>query len=254
MFPEERRRRILEQMRSGEAVKVADLCTQLGVSEASIRRDLRELERSGLLARTHGGALPNEGTMNEPSFAEKATRSHAEKVAIARLAAGLVQDGESLILDAGTTTLEIARQLRQRKDLTVITNAFHIAAELSDCPGIKVLVTGGEVRGNTLALVGPVAERTLADVNADRLFLGANGIDLKRGITTPTQAEAAVKRTMIESARQIVLVADHTKLGKVAFATIAPVTRAHVLVTDRQFDPHAARELTARGLQLLIAQ
>jgi DeoR family fructose operon transcriptional repressor len=253
MFPEERRRRILERMRSGEAVKVADLSAELGVSEVSIRRDLRELERSGLLARTHGGALPAEGTTTEPTFAEKTTRNRAEKIAIARLAASLVQDGESIILDAGTTTREIARQLRQRRNLTVITNAFHVAAELGDCPGIEVIVTGGAVKGNTLALVGPVAEQTLEGINVDRVFLGANGIDLERGITTPTQLEAAVKRKMIAAARQVILVADHTKFGKVAFATIGPITRAHVLVTDQGLDPQAARELTARGVQVLIA-
>jgi DeoR family fructose operon transcriptional repressor len=254
MFPEERRRRILERMRSGEAVKVSDLSAELGVSEVSIRRDLRLLERSGLLARTHGGALPTEGTTAEPSFAEKTARNLAEKVAIARVAAGLVQDGESIILDAGTTTLEIARQLRQRKSLTVITNAFHVAAELGDCPGIEVIVTGGTVKGNTLALVGPVAEQTLATVNVDRVFLGANGIDLERGITTPTQAEAAVKQRMIAAARQVVVVADHTKVGKVAFATIAPITRAHILVTDQAAPAPVVRELTARGVQVLFAK
>lgn len=254
MFPEERRRRILERMRSGEAVKVCDLSAQLGVSDVSIRRDLRELERSGLLARTHGGALPAETTTTEPTFAEKTTRNLAEKVAIAHLAATLVQDGESIILDAGTTTLEIARQLRQRRNLTVITNAFNIAAEFGDCPGIEVIVTGGTVKGNTLALVGPLTEQTLAGVNVDRVFLAANGIDLDRGITTPTQAEAAVKRKMIDCARQVILVADHTKFGKVAFATIAPLTRAQTLVTDQGLDGQAARELTARGIQVLIAQ
>lgn len=254
MFPEERRRRILERMRSGEAVKVSDLASELGVSEVSIRRDLRELERSGLLARIHGGALPTEGTTTEPTFAEKTTRNLAEKVAIARAAASLVQDGESIILDAGTTTLEIARQLRSRKNLTVVTNAFHVAAELGDCPGIEVIVTGGAVKGNTLALVGPLAEQTLESINVDRVFLAANGIDLKRGITTPTGTEAAVKRKMIAAAHQVILVADHTKWGKVAFVTIAPLTAAQVLVTDEAFDPQSARELTARGVEVVIAK
>ncbi len=253
MFPEERRRRILEMMRSGKAVTVADLAAVFEVSESSIRRDLRELERSGLLARTHGGAVPVEGTLSEPTFAEKTSRNLPQKRAVARVAAGLVKDGDSIILDAGTTTLEIARQLRQRRNLTVVTNAFHIAAELADCPSIRVIVTGGEVKGNTLALVGPVAERTLEEVNVDRTFLGTNGIDLARGLTTPTEAEAAVKRRMIAAARQTVVVADHTKLGKVAFATIAPVTGVQMLVTDRDFDPGAARELGRRGVEVLIA-
>lgn len=253
MFPETRRRIILEHMRSGNPVKVSELAAELGVSEVSIRRDLRELERSGLLARTHGGALPAEGTTVEPTFAEKTTRNLSEKMAIAREAAALVQDGESVILDAGTTTLEIARQLRQRRQLTVITNAFHIAAELADCPGIEVIVTGGSVKGNTLALVGPVAEQTLEGVNVDRVFLGVNGLDPERGITTPTQVEASVKRKMMASARQVVLVADHTKFAKVAFATIAPITCADLLVTDQGADPQIVGQLTALGVQVLLS-
>lgn len=254
MFPEERRRRILEQMRAGEAVAVCDLAAEFGVSESSVRRDLAELERSGLLARTHGGALPVEGTMEEPTFAEKTAVHLPEKSAIARVAAGLVKDGQSIILDAGTTTLGIARLLKQRRDLTVVTNAFHIAAELADSPAIRVIVTGGEVKGNTFALIGPAAERMLASVNVDTVFLGTNGIDLQRGLTTPTEAEAAVKRSMIASARHTIVVADHTKLGRVAFATIAPVTAARTLVTDRFFDPVAVRELRTRGVEVLLAE
>lgn len=254
MFLEERQRRILERMRQGEAVKVADLSAEFGVSESTIRRDLRALEQSGLLERTHGGALPAERTLDEPTFAEKTTRSTGEKLAIARAAAAMVQEGESIILDTGTTTLEIARLLRQRRRLTVVTNSLPIAAELSDLPGIEVMVTGGAVKGNTLALVGPTAEQMLAGINVDRVFLGTNGIDLQRGLTTPTQAEAAVKRRMIAAARQVVVVADHTKIGKVAFATVAPVTGMHVLITDAAADAEAVRQLTGRGVQVLLAE
>lgn len=254
MFPEERQRRILERMRQGEVVKVAALSAEFGVSEATIRRDLRELEQSGLLERTHGGALPAGGTLEEPAFAEKTALHPAEKQAIARVAAGLVQDGESVILDAGTTTLALARLLRPRRQLTVVTNSMMIAAELSDAPGLHVIVTGGTVRGNTLALVGPTAERTLGEINADRVFLGTNGLDLDRGLTTPTQAEAAVKQRMIAAARQVVVVADHTKIGRVAFATIAPLTSAHLLITDAQADPAALRQFRARGLAVHVAE
>jgi DeoR family fructose operon transcriptional repressor len=254
MLQEERQRRILERMRSGEAVKVSDLAAEFGVSESTIRRDLRDLAQSGLLERIHGGALPAEGTLREPSFAEKADLNQAEKIAIARLAASLVQDGESIILDAGTTTLQIARQLRQRRELKVVTNAYHIAAELAGNPGIEVIVTGGVVKGNTLALVGPVAERTLEELNVDRVFLGTNGIDLQRGLTTPTQAEAAVKRRMIEAARQVVVVADHTKVGKVAFATIGPLTSCHLFITDSGTQPAFRKALAERGVQVMVAE
>lgn len=254
MFPEERQRRILELVRSGAAVKVADLSAEFGVSESSIRRDLRDLERSGLLERTHGGALANGGTLAEQTFEEKTTLSLREKEAIARVAASLVQDGDAIILDAGTTTLQIARLLRSRRNLTVVTNAIPIAAELADLPSIELILIGGSVKGNTLAMVGPMAERALEQLNVDRVFLGTNGLDLTRGLTTPTPAEAAVKRRMIAAARETVVVADHSKLGKVAFATIAPLGAGTVLISDRGLDASVVAELEARGVEVILAE
>jgi DeoR family fructose operon transcriptional repressor len=253
MFPEERQRRILEQMRSGATVKVTDLSTAFGVSESSIRRDLRDLASSGLLERTHGGALLAESTLSELTFAEKVDQNLAEKVAIARVAADMVQDGDSIILDAGSTTLQIARLLRGRRQLTVVTNALTVAAELGDQPGIDLIVVGGVVKESTMALVGPIAERTLAEINADWVFLGTNGLDLERGLTTPTPIEAAVKRRMIAAARQVVVVADSSKLGRVAFANVAPVSRMHVLITDQGFDRDTGCELSARGVSVHYA-
>ncbi|MFZ5827306.1 MAG: DeoR/GlpR family DNA-binding transcription regulator [Bacillota bacterium] len=244
---------ILERMRSGVAVKVGELSLEFGVSESTIRRDLRELEDSGLLERTHGGALPAESTLAEPTFAEKTDQQATEKRAIGVMAASLVRDGDSVILDAGTTTLEVARALRGRQNLTVVTNAFHIAAELADVESIHVVVTGGSVRGTTLALVGPTAERSLGEINADWAFIGTNGIDLERGLSTPTQAEASVKRQMIAAARQVVVVADSSKVGKVAFATIAPLSTAQVLVTDQGADPDFVAALITRGMKVILA-
>ncbi|MFO7171439.1 MAG: DeoR/GlpR family DNA-binding transcription regulator [Bacillota bacterium] len=254
MLPEERKRRIRQIVESGAAVTVGDLSKAFGVSESTIRRDLQELAREGLLERTRGGAVPISPTREEPSFSEKTVQNRAEKMAIARVAASLVPDGASVILDAGTTTLEIARLLKARRNLTVMTNAYTIAAELADAPEIEVIVTGGTVRGNTLALVGPLAERALEEVNADILFLGTNGIDLERGLTTPSPAEASVKRRMIAAARKVVVVADHTKMRKVAFAAIAPLSSVHMIISDRGMDQQVARELIRRGIQVLIAE
>lgn len=253
MFPEERRRVILERMWSGASVKVGELSTEFGVSESTIRRDLRELEESGLLARTHGGALPAESTLAEPTFAEKTDQHLAEKRAIGVMAASLVRDGDSVILDAGTTTLEAARALRGCRNLTVVTNAFHIAAELADVESIHVIVIGGSVRGKTLALVGPMAERALEEVNVDWAFIGTNGIDLERGLTTPTQAEAAVKRRMIGAARQVAVLTDSSKVGKVAFATVAALSNSQVVITDQGADPDFVTELVTRGLKVMLA-
>lgn len=253
MFPEERRRLILERMRSGVAVKVGELSTEFDVSESTIRRDLRELAESGLLERTHGGALLADSTLDEPSFAEKTDQQLSEKQAIGALAASLVRDGDSVILDAGTTTLEVARALRGRRNLTVVTNAFHIAAELADLDSIHVVVTGGSIKGNTLALVGPMAERSLEEINADWAFIGTNGIDLERGLTTPTHAEAAVKRRMLAAARQVAVVTDSSKVGKVSFATIAPVSDLHMVITDHGADPDFVASLINRGMKVMLA-
>ncbi|OTA41509.1 MAG: hypothetical protein A6D92_06075 [Symbiobacterium thermophilum] len=175
-------------------------------------------------------------------------------MAIARVAAGMVHDGASIILDAGTTTLEIARLLKDRRNLTVVTNAYPIAAELADAPGVEVIVTGGTVRGRTLALVGPLAEQALQQVNVDIAFLGTNGIDIERGLTTPTTAEASVKRRMIAAARKVVVVADSSKAWRVAFAAVAPISSIHMLISDRGLDPRLAQELLGRGVQVLTAE
>lgn len=254
MFPEERRRVILERMRSGMAVKVGDLSAEFGVSESTIRRDLRDLEESGLLERTHGGALPAESTQAEPSFAEKTDQQLAEKQAIGTLAASLVRDGDSVILDAGTTTLEVARALRGRRNLTVVTNAFHIAAELADLDSVQVIVTGGTVKGNTLALVGPMAERSFDELNVDWAFIGTNALDLQRGLTTPTQTEAQVKRRMIAAARNVAVVVDSSKVGKLSFATIAPVQQIQTLVSDTGLPADVVVELQRRGVRVMLAE
>lgn len=253
MFSQERQRRILDLIRSGDAVRVADLSETFSVSESTIRRDLAQLEESGLLERTHGGAVPADSRLQEPTLSEKSARNTAEKMAIARAAAALIQDGDAVILDAGSTTLQIARLLRGRQ-LTVVTNAVNIAAELGDVPGIDLIVTGGTSRGTTLALVGPIAEATLSAINADWLFLGTNGVHPERGLTTPTPIEAAVKARMIEAAREVVLVADHTKWGAVAFAHVAPLSSVNRLITDIRFDRTAAAELESRGMRVMLAE
>lgn len=254
MFPEERRRIILERMRAGAAVKVADLSLEFGVSESTIRRDLRDMEETGLLERTHGGALPADSTQVEPTFAEKTDQQLEEKRAIGALAASLVRDGDSVILDAGTTTLQVARALRGLRDLTVVTNAYHIAAELADQDSVQLIVTGGSIRGNTMALVGPIAERTLDELNVDWAFIATNGLDLHRGLTTPSQAEAQVKRRMIAAARNVAVVFDSSKLGKISFANIAPVDQIQTVITDSGLPVGAARELEQRGIRVLRAE
>jgi DeoR family fructose operon transcriptional repressor len=193
IFPEQRQQAILQILQREQFVKVGQLSALLGTSDASVRRDLQALEEAGLLKRTHGGAVCSQPAGFEPSLAEKQDRFLPEKAAIARAAVELVQSGETVLLDAGSTTLHVAALLKYRQGITVVTNAVNIARELA-AGDLEVTLTGGTLRSNTLAMVGPIAENTLAGLHVDKLFLATNGLDLKRGLTTPNLSEAQVKR------------------------------------------------------------
>src|SRR5688572_24549599 len=219
MFAEERKQQILAALRRAPAVRAAELGRTLRTSLASIRRDLADLERSGLLKRTHGGAISNSLAASEPSLAQKEDQYQAEKAAIARLAASLVQPGDTVFLDAGSTTRQIARELRHHRNVTVVTNALNVAGELTSSD-LDVILTGGQLRRGVLSQVGPIAEQTIAGLHVDKLFLAANGIDLAKGVTTPNVAEARTKHAMVENAREVILVADHSKFGRVTFGRV----------------------------------
>jgi DeoR family fructose operon transcriptional repressor len=252
MFAEERKQQILRVLEAREAVRVSDLSEALRVSEASVRRDLRDLEEAGLLKRTHGGAVGPQAAAFEPSLSEKEDQYRAEKAAIAHVAAEMVQDGEVVILDAGSTTLAIARLLKSRRNLTVVTNSLSVASELAGSH-VELLVAGGSLRPPTRALVGPVAETALAGLHADRLFLGANGVDLRKGVTTPNLVEAQTKRAMVESAREVVVVADHSKVGCVTFCRVCGLDRLRALITDDAAPPTFVQALEKQGVKVYLA-
>jgi DeoR family transcriptional regulator, fructose operon transcriptional repressor len=252
VFPEKRKQQILELLASDGSVTVSDLSSLLGVSTVSIRRDLRDLQAAGLLKRTHGGAMTGHIAAFEPSEAEKEDQLREEKVAIAEVAAAMVQEGETVLLDAGSTTLQIAKLLKSRRDLAVITNALNVAAELASGEAETTLI-GGSLRTKTLSLVGPVAESTLASLYVDRLFLAANGIDLKRGLTTPNVLEAHTKRTMVKSARAVIVVADHTKFGRVTVSQFCEIGEIHCLITDSGAPADFVSAMEKRGVRVILA-
>ena len=231
MFSDERKMKILDLLNDSLSITVSDLAHSFDVSESTIRRDLQDLEVQGYLKRTHGGAVALEVASFEPTFQEKAVYFPEEKSGIAQAAISLIRPGDTLLLDSGTTTLQIARQLPDN-DITVITNSLSIARELSSLKHIHLLVLGGEFRTNTEALVGPLTELILAQLNVDKLFLGANGIDNVRGITTPNAVEAATKQAMITSAREVILVADRSKLDKVNLYKICDLSAIDAFITD----------------------
>lgn len=252
MFAEERKQRILAALQRAPSVHATELARAFATSLASIRRDLAELERSGLLTRTHGGAISNSLAGSEASLAQKEDRHQTEKAAIAAAAASLVQPGDVVFLDAGSTTRQIARELRHRRDITVVTNAINVAGELASS-AVEVILTGGQLRRGVLSQVGPIAEQTIAALHVDRLFLAANGVDPDKGVTTPNLGEARTKRAMIDSAREVVLVADHSKFGVVAFAHICGLDRLHAIITDDGLPARVARQMAKRGIRVHLA-
>ena len=253
MFAEERKQRILAALQRTPAVRITELGRTLRVSHASVRRDLADLERAGLLKRTHGGAVSPGLSGLEPSVAEKQDQYRAEKLAIAALAAGLVQQGDTIFLDAGSTTRQIARELRHRHGITVVTNALNIAWELASSD-LELVLTGGQLRRGVLSQVGPLAEQAISVLHVDKLFLAANGVDIDKGLTTPNLLEAQTKRAMVSSATTVFLVADHSKFGRVTFGRICGVDRLHGVIADDGLPSEVTKAIEQLGVKVYLAE
>ncbi|MGH3088642.1 MAG: DeoR/GlpR family DNA-binding transcription regulator [Rubrobacteraceae bacterium] len=255
MLREERQRKILEELEHTESVSVAALTRRLEVSDMTVRRDLEELSSRNLLRKVHGGAVPVPKTAAEPHFVQKQKLNRPEKVAIARAALGLINDGDTVALSAGTTTWQVAAALRQvHRDLTFITNSTNVALTLQENGFEQIVLSGGMFRTPSDALVGPFADRTLRTLNADVLFLGVHGIDPKAGLTTPNVAEAETDRCLMEAAQKVVVVADHSKLGVVALARIAPLSKIDLLITDDRADKEMLQEIELSGAEVVLVE
>ena len=253
MLAHQRQVRILAELRRTGAVRVSDLTEMLDVSDMTIRRDLENLVASGIARKVHGGAVLAGQVAHEPGFAVKSQLEQSAKHAIAARAASLIQPGAAIALSAGTTTWAMAPLIVTIPGLTVVTNSTTVAdaiATLDPTNQISVVLTGG-VRTPSAALVGPVADRAIATMHVDQLFLGVHGMDERIGFTTPNLAEAATNRALIACAREVIVVADSSKWGIVGLADIAPLTAAHVVVTDDRLPRSAARILSERVPQLI---
>ncbi|MGA8492183.1 MAG: transcriptional repressor AgaR [Terriglobales bacterium] len=252
MLNEERRRLILQMLNRDGRVLVGDLARHFRTSQVTIRKDLDILQAHGRIHRTHGGALPaRESALEDPTLREKEKLHRREKSQIAAAAARMVKEGQVVILDSGTTTTAIARALREREHLTIITNAVNIAAELSGSP-LDVILTGGTLRKNSFSLVGPIAEETLRRLNADILFLGVDGFDVHYGLSTPNLLEAKVNRAMMDVARVVVAVCDSSKFGRRSLSSIAPLSFVHHLITDRGIPKSDLAALRKTGIEVTL--
>lgn len=254
LLVEERRRLIVDLVEQQGRATVEELATRFGTSAVTIRADLDALARSSAIARSHGGALPVAPATNDTPLNIKETRWHAQKLRIGQAAAKMIQDGETIILDSGSTTVEIARQIRQMKfeSLTVITNALNIAMELTGMPQIRVMMLGGLLRQTSYSLVGPDAEQALAKLSADRLFLGVDGLDPEVGVTTPDPLEAALNALMIRVSRQTIAVLDASKLGQRSLSVITPVRNLDMVISDRSAPPETVEALRGAGVEVVL--
>lgn len=251
MFATERKRAILDLLESEGKVKVIELSERFDVSEPTIRRDIKELDEKGLLIRTHGGAIALEAGEFEPSFQEKQDKFFKEKESIGNLAASLIKEGDTVLLDSGTTTLQIAKALTV-KHITVVTNSLDIAYELEKKADIEVVLTGGIMRWNTRAMVGPVADEALKRFHVDIAFIGTNYISIEGGLTTHNMMEANTKSNMIKIAKRIFVVCDHTKFDKTTFYRIASIAELDGVITDKGMDPERMQRYEQEDLEILI--
>src|SRR3712207_5166633 len=255
MLRERRQQAILEELERAGSVSVAALSQDLGVSDMTVRRDLEELSARDLLRKVHGGAVPIPNTAAEPHFVQKQKLNRAEKRAIARAALEFINDGDTVAFSAGTTTWQIAEALkRDRGSLTFITNSTNIAMTLQENGWEQIVLSGGMFRTPSDALVGPFADRTIRTLNAHVLFLGVHGIDPEAGLTTPNVAEVETDARLVEAAQKVVVDDDPAKLGVVALAEIAPLSKADVLVTDNAAGAEMLREIGLAGVRAVVAE
>ena len=255
LYAHERHRAITDRVAQDGRVGVSEIASTLGVTTETVRRDLAALERAGLLRRVHGGAVSTASLAGaEPGLADRDVQHAPQKDRIARAALDLLPaSGGSILLDAGTTTGRLASLLPTDRQLLVLTHAVPLAARLAGVPGIALHLLGGQVRGTTQAAVGPDTVRSLADLRADVAFLGTNALAPGHGLSTPNVDEAAVKRAMVAAGRQVVVLADSSKLGRDHLVRFATVSDIDVLVTDDGITPRTARALAADGVDVVIA-
>ncbi|WP_413799714.1 DeoR/GlpR family DNA-binding transcription regulator [Streptomyces iranensis] len=245
-------------VRANGAVSLRELARVVQTSEVTVRRDVRALEAEGLLDRRHGGAVLPGGFTRESGFPQKSHLATAEKTAIADLAAGLVEEGEAVVVGAGTTTQELARRLARVPGLTVVTNSLLVAQALAHANRVEVVMTGGTLRGSNYALVGSGAEQSLQGLRVSRAFLSGSGLTAERGLSTSNMLSASVDRALVQAAAEVVVLADHTKLGTDTMFQTVPTDVITRLVTDEPpaHDDRALTELQVladQGVQIAVA-
>lgn len=252
MMAEERRTQILHIVRSEGRVRVNDLVNRFSTSAVTIRNDLNELHQRGVVLRSHGGAVLPDRILRESPVNERLKAHAEEKQRIGVMAATLINDGETIILDSGTTTLEIARQLKNKQGLQVITNGVNIAAELLDARGVQTFIVGGTVRGDSASIIGRSTEEMLEQFSADKLFLSGAGCDPDFGVSGANLEETMVNRAMLRIAREIILVADASKFSRRSMSRIAPFSEIDTVISDTGLREEVQTKVRSLGCSLIL--
>lgn len=249
----ERQNYILQLVTRQQRVTVSDLCAAFSISEATARRDLETLASQGKIQRVHGGAIAIQQAPPELPMLQRQNEQPAEKQRIGRAAAGMVPDGATVFLGSGTSVLEVAHNLRGRRGLSAITNSLPVVNALADQPEITLVCLGGMFRPSELSFIGHITEQALAEIRVDQAIIGTRAISMEHGLTNDYLPETTTDRAILGIARQVIVVADHTKFGRVSTAFLAPIESVHTVVTDQQTPQDFVAAVTARGLHVLVA-
>ena len=252
MLTEERRGAIISLLHENGKVQVKDLSKRFKTSEVTIRTDLKELHNRGLLYKSYGGAVLPDLVSSEPTLYEKSVERAAEKSRIGAAAAELIKDGETIVLDSGSTTHEIAKRIKDRRDLTVITNGINIATELAGHRGIQIILLGGVIRHGSLSIVGHFAEEMLSQLTADKLFMAADGCTLEFGVSTPKFEESRINQAMVSIAREKYLTTDSSKFGRNSLSRIVSLWEMNGVITDAGISAKYRKEISLHGLDLIL--
>ncbi len=252
LLKEERQNQILQYVLQNSQATVGELSQLFLVSEATVRRDLEELAENGSLRRTHGGALRGDAAAPEPPVRQRASECADEKRRIGEATANLIADGETVLIGSGTTTQEVARALRGKRRITVITNALNVANNLASDPGITLILLGGLVRQTELSMIGHLTEQALKEVRADKIIIGIHAIHPQHGLTNEYFQETLTDRAIICAGEQVILVADHTKFGKISAAFVAPLSAVNKLVTDTGAPSSILDAMQQAGTEILL--
>lgn len=249
----ERQKQILSLLSQQGRLSVAEIVSQFSISEATARRDLETLSSQGKAQRVHGGVIAIEQAPPELPILEREIEQSEEKALIGRAAAKLVRNGETLFLGSGTTVLEIARNIRDHKNLTVITNSLPVLNILAGQKEITVVSLGGMLRDSELSFIGHITEQALVEIRADKVFMGTRGVSLEHGLTNDYLQETLTDRAILKCGREVIIVADHTKVNRVATVLLAPLNSIHMFVTDSKADKKFVQALKRQGVQVVTA-